>query len=171
VTFPIHYPEFVTAGCLEWKFLLEDDAHKDVVVDSLKFMVEKERLLVFGFVIMANHFHAIWQATAMREPADVQRDLLKYTGQTILNKMRLAESQVIEELLVNLKDRKYQFWERNSLRVPLWSNKVFNQKLEYMHMNPVRAGICSSPEGYKYSSASYYILNDKKWDFLTHADG
>ena len=169
MNFPIHYPEFVTATCLEWKFLLEDDAHKDVVVDSLKFMVEDGRLLVFGFVIMANHFHAIWQPTGMHEPADVQRDILKYTGQTILNKMRLSKLPTIEELLVNVKDRKYQVWERNSLRVPLWSDKVFSQKLEYMHMNPVRAGICRSPEVYQYSSASYYLLNDKKWGFLLHS--
>jgi putative transposase len=165
--FPVYHPEFVTVTCLEWKFLLEDDSYKDIVIDSLKFMVKKERLIVFGFTLMSNHFHAIWQANGEHEPADIQRDMLKYTGQTILNKMISVDSPFVAELLVNARDRKYQFWERNSRRVPLWSDKVFNQKLEYMHMNPVRAGLCEFPEDYKYSSARYYILNEDNWGFLT----
>jgi putative transposase len=167
--FPVHHPEFLTVTCLEWKFLLEDDAHKDIVIDSLRIMVEKEWLIVFGFALMSNHFHAIWQATGEHEPADIQRDMLKYTGQTILNKMISDGSPIVAQLLVNARDRKYQFWERNSLRVPPWSDKIFNQKLEYMHMNPVRAGLCEVPEDYKYSSARSYILNENNWDFLTWA--
>ena len=153
--------------CLEWKFLLEDDAHKDIIVDSFRFMVRNERLIIFGFVLMPNHFHAIWQPNGENQPVDIQRDMLKYTGQTILNKMISESSPIVQELLVNAGDRKYQFWERNSLRVPLWSPKVFRQKLEYIHMNPVRGGLCELPEEYKYSSARYYNLNEDDWDFLT----
>jgi len=49
--------------------------------------------------------------------------------------------------------------------------KVMGQKLEYIHMNPVKAGLCEHPEDYKYSSARFYLLNEKNWDFLTHIDG
>ena len=168
--FPVYHPEFVTVTCLNWKSLLADDTYKDVVIDSFRFMVQQKRLIIFGFALMPNHFHAIWQPTGEHNPVDIQRDLLKYTGQTILKKMASTGLTVLDELLVNAKDRKYQFWERNSLRIPLWSDRVFNQKLEYIHMNPVRAGLCKFPEDYKYSSARYYALYDKNWDFLTHAD-
>jgi len=48
------------------------------------------------------------------------------------------------------------------------SNRV--EKLDYIHNNPVKAGLCALEEEYKYSSAGYYIANRKDWDFLTDAD-
>jgi hypothetical protein len=70
--------------------------------------------------------------------------------------------------LVNTKDRKYQFWERNALSVEIWSEKVFFQKLRYMHENPFRAGLCKHPLDYKYSSALFYYTGKDTWGFLTH---
>lgn len=74
-------------------------------------------------------------------------------------------------LHVNARDRKYQIWERNPLRVPIWSDKVLRQKLGYIHNNPVRAGLCKHPEDHKYSSASFYYRRDQSWKFLIHCDG
>ena len=91
-------------------------------------------------------------------------------GQQMIKNFRNKKSTILNELLVDAKDRRYQVWERNSLSIPLWSPKVMDQKLEYIHMNPVKAGLCEYPEGYKYSSARYYILNERNWDFLTHID-
>lgn len=76
-----------------------------------------------------------------------------------------------QDVLVNAKDRKRQVWERNSLSIPVWSASVFNEKLEYIHYNPVKAGLCQYPEDYKYSSARFYELNEKNWQFLTHHEG
>ena len=101
----------------------------------------------------------------------VQRDFLKYTGQQILKNLRNEQSALLNELLVNAKDRKHQVWERNSLGVPLWSQEVFLQKLEYIHNNPVRAGLCRYPEDYRYSSARFYEKNERDWDFLVHHEG
>jgi putative transposase len=53
------------------------------------------------------------------------------------------------------KDRKYQIWERNPFGVELRSRDVFKQKLNYIHFNPVRAGLCPSAMDYLYSSASF----------------
>jgi hypothetical protein len=48
---------------------------------------------------------------------------------------------------------------------------VFWQKLDYLHNNPVKAGLCKLPEDYKYSSARFYEKNEKDWVFLTHHEG
>lgn len=42
------------------------------------------------------------------------------------------------------------------------------QKINYIHDNPVKAGLCKLPEEYKYSSASFYETGIKNWNFLTH---
>jgi putative transposase len=68
---------------------------------------------------------------------------------------------------VGARDRKYQIWERNPLSVPLWSESVLKQKLEYLHNNPVRAGLCTLPEQYKYSTASIYNSGEDIFGFVT----
>jgi putative transposase len=76
--------------------------------------------------------------------------------------------QVFKLFQVDAKDRKYQIWERNALSISLFNRNVFLQKLNYIHNNPVNAGVCELPEAYKYSSASFYINGDNRWNFLTH---
>jgi REP element-mobilizing transposase RayT len=120
---------------------------------------------------MPNHFHLIWQVLGDHKRKDVQRDFLKFTSQQILKKLQKEKSPLLSALEVNLKDRKFQVWQRNSLGIPLWSDWVLWQKLTYIHYNPVRAGLCKYPEDYKYSSSSFYMKSDTRWDFLTHVDG
>lgn len=66
------------------------------------------------------------------------------------------------------KDREYQFWERNPLSVELRTAKVFKQKLDYIHYNPVMAGIYTLPEEYKYSTARFYETGVDDWGFVSH---
>lgn len=126
--------------------------------------------MIFGFVIMINHMHLVWQMMNSHEPADIQRDFLKYTARALLGIMRKDEDPTLRRLIVQKADRENQVWERSSLKIPLWSDWVFNQKLNYIHMNPVKAGLCRYPEEYKYSSARFYFTGEKNWDFLTHAE-
>ena len=137
----------------------------------MSFLQKDNPAVIYGFVIMQNHFHMIWQTLGEHKREDVQRDFLKFTGQQILKVLRNENSPMQDELLVNAQDRKRQVWERNSLGVPLWSGKVIWQKLNYIHNNPVKAGFCQYAEDYRYSSASFYRGGDKRWDFLTHVDG
>ncbi|MEP2671262.1 MAG: transposase [Cyclobacteriaceae bacterium] len=165
------HPEFLTVTCLEWKHVLKEDKFKNIIIKSLTYLTREKRINIYAFVIMSNHFHLIWQMIGDHKREDVQRDFLKYTGQQILKELRNSNSELLNELLVNAKDRKHQVWERNSLGVPLWSSHVFDQKLEYIHNNPVKAGICEYPEDYHYSSAKFYEKNEKNWEFLTHYEG
>ena len=135
------YADFITVTCLECKRVLQEDRFKNIIIDSLFFLSRSKRVTVYAFVIMSNHFHLIWQMLEDHKREDVQRDFLKYTSQQILKIMRNEKSPVLDELLVQSKDRKFQVWKRNPLSVPLWSAKVIDQKLEYIHFNPVKAGL------------------------------
>jgi putative transposase len=168
---PKQYAEFLTVTCLEWKPLLAFDKFKDIIIDSLTYLTSVKRINVYAFVIMSNHFHLIWQMVGSHKRDDVQRDFLKFTGQQILKILRNEKSAMLDEIIVDAKDRKHQVWERNSLGIPLWTEGVFNEKLRYIHYNPVKAGLCQYPEDYKYSSARYYELNEKDWLFLRHYKG
>jgi putative transposase len=162
------YPQFFTATNLEWKNLLQTDKYKDIVIEDMRFIVKDKRVIIYGFVIMHNHMHIIWQMQAGIERENVQRDFLKHIAQKIQENMLRNKIKDLSNYLVNAKDRKYQFWERNSLSVDIWSEKVLVQKLKYIHENPVRAGLCQFAEEYKYSSASLYKTGIDNWGFLTH---
>jgi len=166
--FCTEYPHFFTATNLEWKTLLQRDKYKDMVIESMRYLVEDRRVIIYGFVIMPNHLHLIWQLRAGRKREDVQRDFLKHTAQEIKKDMQINYPSELSVYLVNAKDRKYQFWERNALSVEIWSEKVFFQKLRYMYENPFRAGLCKHPLDYKYSSALFYYTGKDNWGFLTH---
>jgi len=101
----------------------------------------------------------------------VQRDFLKFTGQQILKHLRNKNAAILTELLVNAKDRKYQVWERNSLSISILKPKVFWQKIDYIHYNPLKSRLCKNQEDYKYSkysSVRFYEMNGQDWDFLVH---
>jgi putative transposase len=81
--------------------------------------------------------------------------------------MRLSQFQV------NLKDRQYQFWQRNSLSIDLWTPNIFMQKLNYIHNNPLQDKwqLAELPENYIYSSARFYETGEDIFGLLTHYNG
>ena len=168
MSFATEYPAFFTATNLWWKPLLDDDPIKSVITTSPEFLTTHQRVIVYAFVIMPNHIHLIWQMQAGFKPADVQRDFLKYTAQQIKFKLVNTNPELLETCRVNAKDRTYQVWERNALSIEIFSTKVFQEKLKYIHTNPVRAGLCQNPEDYPYSSAAFYANLPNTHAFLRH---
>jgi putative transposase len=136
------HAEFITITCLNWIPIVMESRFKDIIIESLSFLTKANRIQVYGFAIMSNHLHLIWQMLGEHKREDVQRDFLKFTSQQILKYLRNEQAALQNDLLVQAKDRKFQVWERNSLSIPLWSENVFMQKLDYIHNNPVKAGMC-----------------------------
>lgn len=163
-----YHPQFFTATILEWKKLLQPDKYKQIIIDSLKFLVNEQRVIVTAFVILDNHLHIIWQAVNGFTPQQVQHNFLRYTAQQIKFDLQEHDPAFLEEFRVNAADREYQFWERNPLSIDLYSEKVFFQKLDYLHANPVVEGLCQYPEEYKYSSALFYEKEIDLFGFITH---
>jgi len=165
-----YYPQFFTATILEWKPLLTEDKYKDIIVESLKFLYDNKRAVIYGFCIMPNHIHLIWHIAEGHKRENVQRDFLKYTAQMIKADVERNDPSLLESFRVNAKDREYQIWERNPLSIDIYSIKVMEQKLKYIHENPLQEkwDLCKWPEEYKYSSAYFYHTGKDEWGFLRH---
>lgn len=157
---------FFTATILEWKHLLKPDKYKELILGSLKFLSESDRVQVNGFVIMVNHLHVLWHINHPHILSDVQRDFLKYTAQQMKFDLLQNNPKVLNYFKVASKDRKYQFWQRNPLSIPLFSEAVLRQKLNYIHNNPVRARLVTEPVDYFYSSARFYADGNNDFGFL-----
>ena len=101
-----HYVQFFTATILEWKHLLKPDKYKQLILDSLKFLVEHGRVKVYGFVIMINHVHIVWHIQPEHKRENVQRDHLKYTAQQIKGDLEIHHPKVLPLFLVNCLSRR-----------------------------------------------------------------
>ena len=159
--------QFFTATILEWKKLLQPNKYKEIIINSLRFLVNERRVIIHGFVIMDNHLHLVWNTLHPHQKSDVQRDFLKFTAQMIKFDLIENHPKVLEAFCVNAKDRKYQFWERNPLSIDIFTEVVLIQKLGYVHENPVKTGLVSMTTDYHYSSARFYESGIDEFGFLT----
>lgn len=167
-----HFPQFFTATILWWKKLLKPDKYKQIIVDSMVFLVKDGRVKIYGFVIMPNHIHIVWRIHEDRLREDIQRDFLKYTAQQIKFDLQKYHPQVLAAFEVNAKDRQYQFWERNTRSMDLYHREIVEQKLTYTHNNPLqeRWNLAIHPGDYWFSSYRFYHTtpNQDDFGFLTH---
>ena len=166
-----HHVEFYTATILEWLPVLQNDLHKQILIEAIRHRVDNGELTVYGFVIMPNHFHIIWRISDSIHKADFQRDFMKFTARSMLKFMLMHDDNLVHSLKVKAADRKYQVWERNSLSIELFTEPVFMQKLNYIHNNPLQPkwSLCSLPENYFYSSAKFYETGgENDFGILTH---
>ena len=130
--YPEHWPQFYTATINNWQHLLADNKYKDIIVDSLKFLVTEKRIELNAFVIMSNHIHLIWQPMFGFTLIDIQSSFMKYTAQQLKRSLTKNNIEVLTSFKVNKYDREYQFWKREPLGIELISPAVFEQKLNFI---------------------------------------
>ena len=99
--------------------------------------------------------------------------LVKNTNKNLMQiqkDLRKNNPELHKQFEVNLKDRKYQLWQRGAMNKELHSQKMFEQKLNYIHSNPVKGKwmLSDDPASYYYSSAKYYETDDNSFSFLSH---
>ncbi len=160
---------FYTATILNWQNLLKPDKYKVLIISSLEYLVKRKKMAVYGFVIMPNHVHFIWEMLAKNGKELPHASFMKYTGHQFLNDLQAHHPQVLPYFLSDANNRQYQFWQRNSLPIPLYSKKICEQKLDYIHANPVQQkwNLVSDFTEYFYSSASFYECGKTDFSFLT----
>ena len=166
--FPNTY--FFTSTINNWQNLLIKNERKQIVINSLKYLVEKNRISLHAFVIMPNHIHLIFTLSEDEVQEKIQRDFLRFTSQQIIKTMIHAKEE--DELLnyrSTQKDRIYHIWERRPMWIHVENSKILEQKLNYIHNNPLQNKwkLCASAEDYEWSSASFYLREQKTFDFIS----
>lgn len=157
----------MTFTVVNWIDMFIRNEYKDIVIDSIKYCQKKKGLEVYAWVIMTSHIHMIIGTIGQNELEGIIRDLKSFTSKSIHD--LLKDQNVIGESrrewllwmfkragIKNSNNKDYQFWQQNSHPVELNTNELMDQKLEYIHMNPVNSGFVSEPESWIYSSAGDY---------------
>jgi len=158
---------FITTTVVDWVDVFTRKAYRDIIIDSLQYAIEHKALVVYGYVIMSNHVHIVLQAKD-NNLSDILRDFKKFTAKAILRKIQTEIESRREWMLERFKkatethqrNKNYQFWRYGNHAEEIYTEKFLWSKLDYIHQNPVKAGIISRPQDYRYSSASNYINNE-----------
>jgi REP element-mobilizing transposase RayT len=155
---------FLTLTIVGWVDVFTRKNHKLIIIDSLKFCQKEKGLLIFGYCLMSNHLHLIARSEGKYTLSDILRDFKKFTSKAIIYQiMEETESrrkwmlEFFHKAGENLKGIKnYKVWQDGNHAEMIQSNKFFDEKLEYIHLNPVNELIVEKPEDYIFSSARNY---------------
>lgn len=155
---------FVTFATINWIDVFTRRDYKDIIVDSLNYCIKNKGLIVYAWVIMSNHVHLVIEGRNVALE-DVMRDLKKHTSKSILNAIEENPQESRKKWMLWMFERagkkngnntKYQFWQQHNQPIELSTPELTEQKLDYLHNNPVAAGITDTAESYLYSSARDY---------------
>jgi len=154
---------FMTFQIVDWVDVFTRKIYKDIIINSFKYSIENKGFQIFAYVIMSNHIHLVAQSSTGKL-SDSIRDIKKYTSKRIIETILEINESRKEWMLNRFKFRAsqhsrnevYQVWTHENHAMFLYSNGFIQEKIEYIHNNPVRAGIVRNPEDYLYSSARNY---------------
>jgi len=120
---------------------------------------------------MSNHIHLIANSPE-GHLSETLRDFKKFTAKTIIGSIK-EDNESRRDWILNRfefnaqqhsRNENYQLWTHENHAVILYSNDFIQEKLEYLHNNPVRARIVEKSEDYLYSSARNYAYLDGMLD-------
>jgi putative transposase len=161
---------FYTDTIYNFKHLLADDALKQIIIDSWKYLTEKKLVEIYGFVIMPNHIHLLWNILAQNGKESAAGSFTKYTAHAFKKYLQKHNPTILQEYQSDKRDRDFQFWKRDPLAIPISTNKIFYQKLDYVHYNPTveKWNLAAYPDAYPWSSAAFYETGFDAFGILTH---
>jgi putative transposase len=157
---------FVTFAVVYWIDVFSRETYKEILLESLKYCIKEKGLNLHAWVIMTNHVHLIISCKEGLKQADVLRDLKKYTAKTIIKTIEDNHQESRKDWMIwmfkraglkNANNKLYQFWQQDNHPIELTTLQMMQQKMDYIHENPVRAGNVYVPQDYKYSSALFYF--------------
>jgi len=120
---------FFTDTIYQFKPLLENDDLKRIVINSWKYLADKGLIVVYGYVIMPNHVHLLWNMLEKNGGESPAASFTKHTAHQFRKYLTIKEPKTLQQFSSDKTDRRYQFWKRDPLAIPLNTEDILIQKL------------------------------------------
>ena len=155
---------FITASIIGWKHLFTTEVYAEIPLNSLAWLQQQKRILLFAFVIMPSHLHAILKPESY-PIGEILQQFGSFTAHEILIKLREQNQTELLHLFEKEKrDQRHEhsIWQDIQAK-NIYSMNFLQQKLEYIHQNPVSKDwkLAKDRADYLYSSAGYYDYGRK----------
>lgn len=123
-----HVAYFYTETINHFFPLLSDEFCKKIVIESLRYLIQKNKIIIYGYVIMPNHIHLNWNMLEQNGKESPSGSFAKYTAHAFKKYLSESNAALLKQFISDIKDRAYQFWKRDPLAIPITSEKNLIQK-------------------------------------------
>ena len=165
-----NYAYFVTWTIVDWLPLFSEACYRQIILDSLEYLRTNKHTQLNAFVVMPTHAHAVLWPDHGINLSDVTRDFKRFTSRAISAEATRQNAHAIIETFEKARREnraqdvsKYQVWQEGSHPEAIFTEKFARQKMDYIHMNPVRAEFVKTADEWPYSSARAYMLGEKTY--------
>ena len=155
---------FVSFATVYWIDVFTREKYLTILANSIDYCRNKKGMEVYAYCFMPSHIHLVFRS-ATKDPSGLLRDFKKHTAKTIVEAIMENPQESRKEWLLWMFEKAgkhkgnvntYQFWQHHNKPIELWTDKVIKQKIDYIHNNPVEAGLVKTAVDWKYSSARNY---------------
>lgn len=156
--FETHFPYFLSSSVVHWLPLFSNSKIAQIVFDSLNFLQQEKRIVLYAYVLMENHFHII--ASSSQLATEIAR-FKSFTARKIIDLLYHTNARdILKQLeyykLKHKSDRRHQLWQEGTHPKMIENEQMMLQKIDYIHQNPVRRGYVEESVHWRYSSARNY---------------
>lgn len=173
------YAHFITTNTFGYKSIFKNIDCCRILLKNIDFYRNKIDFKLIGYVIMPDHFHCLIWWNSEKLP--------KLTISIIMHRLKGRSAKMISDYILSGRQGFYalpdihrgikasitqkgrlstrdaiKIWHPSFYDFNIYSEEKLRQKLNYIHLNPVRAGLVNKPEDYPYSSYRNYYLDDEK---------
>jgi putative transposase len=160
---------FITTSTYRRVPLFLTPAYCQFFVDAVRAVRSKFHFLLLGWVLMPDHFHILVRPGLSESTSDIVKELKQRSAFAILEALRgqqgLASCRVLLgslRLPPTVHDQaRYRVWQRRFVPFNVYTEKKQLEKLDYMHANPLKRELVSSPSEWPWSSWRFYYLDDR----------
>jgi REP element-mobilizing transposase RayT len=156
---------FVSFAVVEWIDVFTRNEYKEILLESLRYCQQAKGMELYAWCVMTNHVHLIFRSVNNEKPELILGSFKRFTSKAIVAAIKENPQESRKEWLLKQFEeagskssnvKQFQLWRHDNKPIELWSNKVIDEKLNYIHNNPVEEGLVFRPEQYVYSSAIDY---------------
>lgn len=156
---------FVTFTVVYWLDVFTRIEYRNIFLESVRHCQNEKGLNVGAWCIMTNHVHMIIGSEGKFNLEDIIRDMKSYTSRHIRKYMENNPLESRKDWMIWMMQRAgkkksnnkdFQFWQQHNHPIELTYNELIEQRLDYIHNNPVKAGFVETPSDWLYSSARDY---------------
>lgn len=149
------YAHFVTFSCYRRRNLLDHPAPRRIITETLSEQLGRLDGRCLGFVIMPNHVHSILWFPAVSRISELMKQWKRTSSYRLKNQLQDIPAYAS---LLGVDD---PIWQPRFYDFPIGNEKILQEKIDYMHSNPVRAGLVTKAEEWPDSSARFYFLAER----------
>lgn len=148
----------ITCSCYRRLPFFASERRRDVLLNILREVRDRYDFALLGYVVMPEHIHLPISEPNVGTPSLVMQVLKQRLSRTLRRRPRNSPASQMRFWKDEQLSKHPRFWQRRFYDFNVWSFRKKNEKLNYMHFNPVRRGLVDHPKSWDWSSYRFYMI-------------